>query len=81
MDRGKAGLWRALLCSGVGHKWSVSICCYGTISGAGAAENRGQIRVALRGPPGAVLATIPVKAFLRGTQVLCADSAAVKAQS
>ena len=50
--RGKAGLWRALLCSGVGHKWSVSIGCYGTIPGAGAAENRGQIRVVLRRPSG-----------------------------
>ena len=59
----------------------MSIGCYGTISGAGAAENRGQIRVALRRPSGVVLATIPVKVFLRGTQVLCTDSAAVGAQA
>lgn len=30
---------------------------------------------------GVVLATIPVKVFLRGTQVLCTDSAAVGAQA
>lgn len=79
--RGKAGLWRALLCSGSGHKWSVNIGCYGAISGAEATENRGQIRAVLRKLSEVVLATVPVKVFPRGTQVLHADSPAMSAQA
>ena len=49
-SRGRVRLWRALVCSRVSNKRSISIGCCSVISGAEATENGGQIRVLLGRP-------------------------------